>query len=212
MTDSTTPPQGTWSYAAYIAALKPLIKEAKAFTVDQRDYESASFRKWRHTVSSLCTRIDRSHVDSTCGIDHRLFRLNGYGTRNYQQEKLEAFDRDLRDTLFELDHIVEQYVQFGEPAMKNTAAAKAMKPAPQLDPIPAMGAGPVAISEAGKPAPPEWPKAEKLSVKWIWENIPLSILVSLGAFCLATFAAGIAVGSWPVVLKWLEPPAKVAKP
>ena len=124
--------QREWSYAAFIDELRPLTDQVKHFQPMHRRHDSQVFKTWRHMVSALCNRIDRSHVDSTCGLDPRQFRIMSYGTTTSLQQ-MTAFDRDMRDTITELEHIIQQYEKYGEPMMKNTAAAaRAMKPAAVL--------------------------------------------------------------------------------
>lgn len=201
--------QRKWSYAAFIDELKLLIDQVKHFGPADRQHNSQVFKTWRHSVSSLCHRIDRSHVDSTCGLDQRQFRIMSYGATTSPQQ-IAAFDQDMRDTITELEHIVQQYEKYGEPVMKNTAAARAMKSA---DVVPQ--AGPAQESVPVKPPEVEWPS--HLTMKWLWEHMPASAYAWVGGLVCAAFLGGIAVGGWPVFQKWFEParvatPAKTVKP
>jgi hypothetical protein len=209
MKDHFVPVRREWSYAAFIDELKPLIDQVKHFQPSDRRHDSQAFKTWQHKVSSLCSRIDRSHVDSTCGLDHRQFRVMSYGTKTSLQE-MTAFDRDMRDTITELEHIVQQYEKYGEPMMKNTAAARAMKPADVVAQA-SRAQEPVLV----KPPEVEWPS--HLTMKWLWEHMPASAYAWVGGLVCAAFLGGIAVGGWPVFQKWLEPtpaatPAKSVKP
>ena len=207
MDEQSTRGQRPWGYDAFINELKPLIDEVKFFELKDRAWESDRFKVWRHKISSLCHKIDRSHVDSNCGIDLRQFRVMWSTPSAYGQT--EAFDRDMRDTITELEHIVQQYDKFGEPMMKNTAAARAMKPAAAVAVV-------EASIEAVAQSETEWPS--HLTMKWLWEHMPASAYAWVGGLVCASFLGGVAVGSWPVLQKWMEPapvasaPAKAIKP
>jgi hypothetical protein len=181
-----------WSYGAFIDELRPLIEEVKHFEPKDKDRDGDRFKVWRHKVSSLCHKIDRTHVDSNCDLDSRQFRVMSYN-RVSSHEQREAFDRDMRDTITELEHIVQQYESYGEPALKNAAAARALKPdQPSTE---------VAGAAAPAPTEREWPKGEKASWKWIRENIPFSVLYALGGFIVAVAVVSFGLGMWVDSLK-----------
>ena len=193
-----------WGYVAFIDELKPLIEQAKSFDIHDRQHDSDAFRGWRHHVSRLCTRISRSHVDSDTGLDHRQFRVMSYGSVS-QKDKTAAFNRDMQDTLVELQHIVDQYQKYGEPKTKGGHALKAV-------PVVAPATSPTEPGSVAKTSEPEWPQKEKLTLYWLLKNLPLSAWAVVGALCVGAYSLGTAVGAWPSVQKWLEPSAKVAKP
>lgn len=195
-----------WGYAAFIEELKPLIEQAKAFDFQARKHDSNDFRAWRHKVGDLCTRISRSHMDSDTRLGQRAFMVQSYGSFT-ARDQAEAFDRDLHDTLVELEHIVEQYGKYGEPKIRAGYARKAASAAELVAPPKVIG--PVSPP---KVAEPEWPQKEKLTLYWLFKNMPLTAWAVLGGICVTAFSLGTTVGAWPSVQKWFEPPAKVAKP
>jgi hypothetical protein len=195
MKDYFAPVPREWGYPAFIDELKPLIEQAKAFDHHARKHDSEAFRAWRYKVSSLCTRISRTHLDSDTRVDERPFSGVPYGKLSAK----DVFDRDLNDTLVELDHMVEQFVKFGEPKTRlrvtpKTKTADAPSVQEPQEPIKA----PTVVE-------PEWPSKDKLTLHWLFKNMPASAWAWVGVFLVGAFGVGTTVGSWPVVQKWLEP-------
>lgn len=190
-----------WGYPAFIEELKPMIEEARAFDHHARRHDSEVFRVWRHKIGDLCTRISRSHMDSDTRLGQRSFMVQSYGSFT-ARDQAEAFDRDMHDTLIELQHIVDQYGKYGEPRMRAGYAPKAAPAAaPAAEPI-----------SPAKAAEPEWPQKDKLTLYWLLKNMPMSAWAVVGALCVGAYGLGTTVGAWPSVQKWFEPPAKAAKP
>lgn len=189
-----------FDYAAFIEDIAPLIAQAKAFGVGDRRQDGDVFRAWRHKVEDLLVKIKRTHVDVSCDLDQRQFRVMSYSSVS-AKDQLSAFDRDLRDTLVELDHIVSWYEKYGEPKLRRGSFQQAAKASPEA--VVAVVAPPI------KPADPEWPQKEKLTLHWLFTNMPASAWAWLALFVGGAFTLGVTVGNWPSVQKkldqWSEP-------
>ncbi len=190
MNDYFAPVVKEFGYAAFIDELKPLIEQARPFDVDARKHDSAIFRTWRHKVADLTTKISRTHMDSDTELMNRQFRVYGYSDGD-QRVQLVAFESDLLETLIELDHMVEHYGRYGEPKLRqgarkggSGASAGAALSAPVVAPV---------------PAEIEWPKGEKLTLYWLFKNMPTSVWVGFAIFVFGAFSAGVTVGNWPAL-------------
>lgn len=198
-----------FNYAAFIEDIVPLIAQAKALCVGDRRPDGDVFRAWRHKVEDLLVKINRTHVDVTCDLSQRQFRVMSYGSVS-AKDQLGAFDRDMRDTLVELDHIVSWYEKYGEPKLRRGSFQQAAKAAPE-----AVVAG---VATPIKPANLEWPQKEKLTLHWLFTNMPASAWAWLALAVGGAFTLGVTVGNWPSVQKkfdqWAEPspPRAVSAP
>lgn len=201
----SAPSPRQFDYEAFIDELKPLIEQTESFGTADRRQDSEVFRAWRHRVSSLTTRISRTHVDSDTNLEHRQFLVLSFGSVS-ANEQLKAFNRDLTDTLVELNHIVEQHTKFGEPKLRPGADRKAESRATGS----ALRAAP-SEAQLDKPAVPEWPAKEKLTLHWLFKHMPASAWVWLTLFVGGAFTLGVTVGGWPGMQKRFEPSAEPMK-
>lgn len=106
-----------------------------------------------------------------------------------------VFEKDMRETLIELDYIVEWNVKYGEPQARRPRAVKAAAIAADVP------------AEAKSLAEREWPQKDKLTLHWLYKNMPASAWLWLALFVAGAFAAGTTLGAWPVLQKRLEVPA-----
>lgn len=207
-----------FDYAAFVDELKPLVAEAESFDIADKAHDSAVFRAWRHRVEALIIRISRTHMDVDCDLNQRAFRVMAYGSVG-RGDSLRAFERDLRDTLIELHHIIDWHAKYGEPKMRPGAIKTAKRVAeavPATPPKPAAMPAPEDPPKPAKPTEPEWPSKEKLTLHWLFKHMPASAWGWLVLFVAGAFGAGVTVGNWPSVQKrfetWANEPAKAAAP
>lgn len=113
-----------FDYHAFIAELRGLIARAKVFGEPDRGAETAVFRRWHHEVGDLIDRVNRLRYDINTDFRSRAFRVMSYGASS-RREQLEAFNRDLDDTLHELQVVVDRFERYGDPKAKPTAATAA---------------------------------------------------------------------------------------
>lgn len=199
MKDYFEPVPKEFDYAAFIDELIPLVEQARAFDVKDRQHGGDVFTAWRHKVEHLIIKIGRTHMDAHCDLSQRQFRVMSYSSIS-AKDQLNAFDRDMRDTLVELDHIIDWYKKYGEPKLRHGAPKQVSK----AEPVPA-----ASTPLAPKPVEPEWPREQELTLYWLFKKMPLSAWAWFVLFVGGAFAAGVTVGSWPVVQKklyqWVEP-------
>lgn len=175
-----------FDYSAFIEELIPLVEQARAFQPMDSHAKSDVFRKWRHEVLDLVTRINRLRYNVNCTIEHRYFVVMGYGSYTERQQR-EQFDRDLKDTLVELDVVIDRFKKYGDPKAKDltfgSPLAKEVAP-----PAPA-------------PEPLKFP--DKVTLHWLFQHLPLSAWVGLAIFVGGTFTFGVTVGNWTTVQAWI---------
>ena len=119
MSDPVAQVPKEFNYAAFIQELAPLIAQAKAFDVRDRRQDGDAFRAWRHKVQDLIVKINRTHMDVNCALGQRQFRVLSYGSVS-AKDQLNAFDRDLRDTLVELGRVNTTGACCGKPRILQT--------------------------------------------------------------------------------------------
>lgn len=110
--------------------------------------------------------IEEAGYSVYCSIDTRQFdELGGYSYTPSLYERVEAFNRDLEDTITELETVISRFDKFGDP-----------KAPPQAD----------------VPATLKLP--EKVTAAWIWNNAPINLWWKLVGVAALIFVTGIAVG------------------
>ena len=181
--------QKEFDYSAFVDELIPLIDQARNLDISERRQDSDVFRKWRLTVSDLIIKVCRTHMDVNCGIDERQFRvMSYYGVTDRVQ--LKAFDRDMQDTLNELQNIVDWHNKYGEPGRRDGGRKAATEPAS----APVMEVEPVPV----KASEPRWPQDNRLTLYWLVKHMPISAWAAVGVGLFAAFTFGTTVGSWEV--------------
>ncbi|HXH64496.1 MAG TPA: hypothetical protein VNH42_03175 [Mariprofundaceae bacterium] len=114
-------------YSQFIDALEPLIEGAKTLFDREELDEGQDFRRWRHQLTELIHRIEDEGYAVNCSLAGRYFDEPYYmATR---QERLDAYNRDLQDTVNELKAVVAGYGQSGEPgkSVKSGASLSRIK-------------------------------------------------------------------------------------
>lgn len=101
-------------YSQFIDAIEPLIEEAKTLFDREELDEGQEFRQWRRQVTELVQCIKDAGYAVNVAITGRHFDEPYYlATR---QERVDAYNRDLQDTVDELKAVVSGYRQSGAPA------------------------------------------------------------------------------------------------
>lgn len=112
-------------YSRFIDALEPLIEEGRTLFDREELDEDQDFRRWRHQVTGLVRRMKDEGYPVDSSMAGRYFDEPYYmATR---QERLDAYNRDLRDTVNELEAIVAGYRQSGEPGKSTKSGASLSK-------------------------------------------------------------------------------------
>lgn len=184
MRDYFAPVQKPFDYAAFIEQLMAMVDRARAFTAAERYREDAAFRKWKHEVEDLIARIVRLRYDVNTKLNTRQFQVLGYGSYS-KGDQQKAFNKDLDDTVMELDVVIENYKRHGDPKADKIRPDKGLIEANAVT-------APAAEREPLKPP-------EKVTFKWLWEHMSITVGGTLMAAMGIAFTAGITVGNWTSV-------------
>ncbi len=158
-----------FDYSAFISELDRLINVAAAFNQADMHYESESFRKWRHETSDIIHKVERLGYSINCNLVARQFHIFSYsGTSSREQTK--KFQRDLTDTINELNYIVDDYKKYGAPL--NRLERKVENKS----------------NETSSDLSSGWP--DKVTLAWLWKHMPAKIWIGL----IAAFLGAISVG------------------
>lgn len=104
------------NYKQFIDELGPLLTEARGLSRLPTLHEDLRFRKWRHQVQDLLRQIKEQGYSVNCSVAHRAFDERGsYTFTPSDQDRLRAYERDLGDTINELQTIIGNYEKFAEP-------------------------------------------------------------------------------------------------
>lgn len=120
-----TPAPRSFDYAAFISDLEPLIEAGKKFDASECRHDSQVFKAWKHEVSDLIHRIERQRYSINTRLNERLFQVATYGHVTNEEQR-SRFERDLGDTLHELDVVVSNFSKYGDPKKSATPVAKIM--------------------------------------------------------------------------------------
>ena len=152
-----------FNYKSFINEITASIAEAK--NLSPKDWDSETFRKWRHKVLDSIYRIEEQGYNVNCNLRVRRFRIFGYGiTSNLEQDNI--FHKDLTDTINELELIIEQYENYGFPLLsksdsqKNSTEIKAME------------------------------VTEKITMRWLFDHMPIKGWVVIIGLLAGTFGLG----------------------
>ena len=160
----------SFNYENFISEISTLIDQAKNFSPSDRSYDSDAFRKWRHRTQDSIYRIEKLKYNINYNLTTRQFHIFGYGSYSKPQQD-NVFNRDLGDTINELELIVEQYKNYGTPNESKRATSKI----DQLD------------KEVNMP--------DKITLKWLIEHMPLSGWLTFLSLLGGAFSAGYGLHS-----------------
>ena len=152
-------------YADFIRDLRGLKDEAGALFNLQQTHHDPVFRRWRHRVTALISAIENCGYSIDCSIASRLFDIATYGSVTWTK-RIERYNRDLQDTVNELDTIIDHFDRYGDPKGQ-TAAAPALPPLAEL----------------------EWP--QKITLSWLFKHAPIDIWLKFAGALGAAFLIGI---------------------
>jgi hypothetical protein len=150
------------TYRGFIGELKPLVAEARGLSDAERFHEDPRFRKWRNSVTQLLAQIDAQNYQIKCQIKRRQF--GAYYTENPAAMSA-AYEMELQDTINELEFIIGNFENHGEPP-KGTLP----KDGAQL----------------------EWPA--KITLAWLFRHAPWGVWTGLVALLVAAFLLGTQIG------------------
>lgn len=155
------------NYENFVSELRSLISEHSQLNNMRLTCEDPGFKKWRHKVSDLIMRVQSRGYVVNCRIDNRNFtRMGGLYNSPNEKEKVSDYNRDLQDTITELETIVDTFDKYGEPNLSGTE--------------------PVQKQEL------EYPK--KVTMSWLIKHVPIKLWGSAFLLILIVFGIGVGMG------------------
>ena len=157
------------TYTAFIDELRTLVPKGRALSGSKGLSNNPEFKRWRHEVSHLIDSIQTLGYAVKCSIQVRRFSIRQTFDAIPERTQRERFERDLTDTLTELEVLIASFDKFGDPNYR---------PPP---PIPAELAKPLTAPE-------------KVTLAWLWQHAPMNLWVALLAGAFSLLSIGIMLG------------------
>jgi hypothetical protein len=148
------------TYRNFIKEILPLTEEARSLRDAKLLHEDQAFRKWRNSIKQLLQQIVQQDYLISCQIARRSF---GNYDSTYDQLK-KSYQREIDDTINELEFIIDSYKKHGEPAKGGPS-----KETTQL----------------------EWPN--KITLAWLFKHAPWALWTGFVALLVAAFVLGTQV-------------------
>jgi len=159
-----------FDYHSFVEELRILHKSFNSPPANHRTSDSPDFRRWKHELRTLIGQIERKGYEISCRVGHRQFCVKSPYDPVSMSVQREVFDRDLFDTLVEIETIIKRYDSYGDPSE---------------------GAAP--SNGVNAPQPLAFP--EKVTWNWVKEHVPVGWAISsIVALLAIAFSAGVAVG------------------
>jgi hypothetical protein len=159
-------------YDEFVEEINILLTEAyNLFNLEKRD-RNPKFREWRQSAHDLILRARKLKYDPNTDLNNRSFDIRmGYGNDPSPRECMDAYNRDIQDTINEFKTIVNNYRKYGVPKEITNQ------------------------SKEGVQVP------EKITLKWLMEHVPIKLWGSLVSIILTSFAIGVYVAQTPLYNK-----------
>ena len=156
------------TYATFIEALPPLVRQAQALLTSTELADGVDFRRWRHDLRDLVQRIEAKGYSVNCGVGSRAFRIAALGGPISKERQRAWFLRELQDTVGELELLCSRHGQFGDPR----------------------------AAEDPSPRGPSTPltSPEKVTLAWLWQHAPIRLWGSALFFLAVVFVSGVTLG------------------
>jgi len=189
-----------YSYAAFIDELRQLAQEPARWSMANQSAASTTFKAWKTDLTAQIGHVWRLGHRPELGVSARNFRSDGFADHS---EHHRLFMLHMESTLVEMAQLVRDFDKYGEPALDHPKAQPAVAAVTT-----------VAIPAASGAAPPS-PTSEKVTLAWMWHNVPWEGWATLLGLIGAAFIAGTAVGAWQPVQNAIDriaatPPAPTA--
>lgn len=151
-------------YADVISELGRLVVEAKRLRSHSRMHLDPAFRRWRHELETCLSQAESARFELPGAVRVHV-RSFGASDRIVDNDELFAmYQREMDDTVIELETIISTYQRVGEPEKRDASDLK----------------------------PREWPA--KITLAWLFHNAPLSLWTWLASALVAVFFVGAQVG------------------
>jgi hypothetical protein len=167
-----------FDYTLFVGEVRSLIDRAELFRPIDKNRNSSVFKAWRHELQDLLMRIRGMGYTVNTKADSRAYALLHTSDPVEQKAKFESAPVE---SLIELRLVVRNFETYGDPG--------------KLLPTSVFNVQHEVIHSAVETKPAEgqkWPDKDKVTLAWLYHNMPVSawsVLVVVGA-------AGFAVASW----------------
>nr|BAJ06956.1 hypothetical protein [uncultured bacterium]BAJ06958.1 hypothetical protein [uncultured bacterium] len=152
-------------YSEFIDELRPLLDEAHSLFDEDQTHQSPRFRKWRHQLTTTISIIENLGYTVDCDIASRIFQVASYGSVS-KNAQMAAYNRELQDTINEMEIIIEYFDKYGDPKISSQAAASDDR-AEKL----------------------EWPT--KMTLSWLFNHAPIKLWLQFGGILITVFLLGV---------------------
>jgi hypothetical protein len=156
------------TYENFIKDLRPLVVRGQALYDRSSRIKDPDFRRWKFEVTDLINRIQSEKYAVNCSIATRSFASYGGSYTGSDKHAIVAYNLDLKDTINELEILIERYDKHGAPNPRTPRSSAA--PSNELQPP--------------KPLTPDW----------LWRHMPISWWAYIVGALVAFFSAGFKLG------------------
>jgi len=173
------------TYENFINELRPLVVRGQALYDRPSRIKDPDFRRWNFEVIDLIDRIRSEKYAVNCSIASRSFASYGGSYTGSDKSAIDAYNLDLKDTINELEILIQRYDVHGAPnprAPRSAAVPTTTEPAEKSSASPSNELQP----------PKHW------TLDWLWRHMPVSgwkyILVGLITLLGMAFTLGMNLG------------------
>lgn len=184
-----------FDYPAFIEGLKQLRDQVDTFEEEDRDHGAPVFVRWLDSLKYLLDKVDRlgfRHV--ICRVQERQFTAPDRSEFKTPKIRRIYFDRGLSDTLVEIDRILWEYKNFGEPLRSQ-------------EPLHTATGAPGSAASTGTEEKSAGVQ-EKYSYGWWRDHFPLPLLLSVLVVIAGAFGLGLTMGGTKggrMILEYFQP-------
>ena len=145
-------------YSDFIKEIKVLHQEALALFDKADIYNNPDFRKWNQKLTAGIDLIEEQGFKIKCNIKSRMFT----NMDPDPEKRVPRYNMELQDTINELETLINQFDNYGEPKTKATIESNE-----EL----------------------VWPS--KITLRWLQNHAPISLWVKFISIIIAAFMLGI---------------------
>lgn len=151
----------------YINELRGLVQIAKTLFNAADLHENAEFRKWRQKLTALIITAEERNYNVESDVISRDFDIFvAYGPQPTLKERTDAFNRDLQDTINELETIIEFSDKFSNSVTNEKSNA-----------------------ESNQKTELEYP--QKVTLSWLAKHAPIGLWLKFIGMLITAFLLGI---------------------
>jgi len=169
------------TYVNFINELRPLVVRGQALHDRPSRIKDPDFRRWKLEVTDLIDRIQSEKYAVNCSIATRSFASYGGSYTGSDKRAIDAYNLGLKDTINELEILIERYDAHGAP---NPRAPRSASVPTTTKPVDKSSAAP--MNELQTP--------KQLTLDWIWRHMPVSGWAYIVSVVVAAFYAGFKLG------------------